>query len=205
MFGLTGHWSHSISVERSANRSRFPCRIQTVRFPGSDRLQQWTRCCVWILWYRCVGWMANTSNLMQHKHAGLVTEFRYCERVAAGIDNYADLGIVVNLAAGMARPDRAFVFVDNHDNQRGHGGAGNFTGAQFLLILMTNGSPFQVWSSVSRPRANTSKQWLSLWLCHTASRELCPAMTLTTLIRDLLIMKTLGNLSIPWAWSSQLN
>ena len=70
---------------------------------------------------------------MQHKHAGLVTEFRYCERVAAGIDNYADLGIVVNLAAGMARPDRAFVFVDNHDNQRGHGGAGNFTGAQFLF------------------------------------------------------------------------
>ena len=24
----------------------------------------------------------------------------------------------------MARSDRAFVFVDNHDNQRGHGGSG---------------------------------------------------------------------------------
>jgi len=60
----------------------------------------------------------------EYYDTGLVTEFRYCERVAAGINNYADLGNVVNLAAGMARPDRAFVFVDNHDNQRGHGGAG---------------------------------------------------------------------------------
>ena len=26
----------------------------------------------------------------------------------------------------MSDPDRAFVFVDNHDNQRGHGGGGDF-------------------------------------------------------------------------------
>jgi len=27
----------------------------------------------------------------------------------------------------MSRPDRAFVFADNHDNQRGHGGVGSVT------------------------------------------------------------------------------
>lgn len=26
---------------------------------------------------------------------------------------------------GMLKPEDAFVFVDNHDNQRGHGGGGN--------------------------------------------------------------------------------
>ena len=28
---------------------------------------------------------------------------------------------------GMADPDHAMVFIDNHDNQRGHGGGGKFT------------------------------------------------------------------------------
>jgi hypothetical protein len=40
---------------------------------------------------------------------------------------YQDWGTFLNLYVpdwGMGLPDRAFVFVDNHDNQRGHGGAG---------------------------------------------------------------------------------
>ena len=42
---------------------------------------------------------------------------------------YQDWGTYLNLYVpdwGMGLPDRAFVFVDNHDNQRGHGGAGPF-------------------------------------------------------------------------------
>ena len=34
---------------------------------------------------------------------------------------------------GMADPERAFVFVDNHDNQRGHGGAGRLFFFSFTL------------------------------------------------------------------------
>ena len=57
--------------------------------------------------------------------AGLVTEFRYCMKLAWGITDYGQLGGLIDYGWGMARDDRAFVFVDNHDNQRGHGGAGN--------------------------------------------------------------------------------
>ena len=54
-----------------------------------------------------------------------MTEFRYCQKVAQGINNgYGELGGIPDYGWGMARADRAFVFVDNHDNQRGHGGAG---------------------------------------------------------------------------------
>lgn len=55
---------------------------------------------------------------------GMVTEFRYCMKLAWGIADYGQLGGLVDYGWGMARDDRAFVFVDNHDNQRGHGGAG---------------------------------------------------------------------------------
>jgi alpha-amylase len=56
---------------------------------------------------------------------GLVTEFRYCMKLAWGINDYGQLGGLIDYGWGMARDDRAFVFVDNHDNQRGHGGAGD--------------------------------------------------------------------------------
>ena len=54
-----------------------------------------------------------------------MTEFRYCMKLAWGIADYGQLGGLIDYGWGMARDDRAFVFVDNHDNQRGHGGAGN--------------------------------------------------------------------------------
>ena len=54
----------------------------------------------------------------------MVTEFRYCQKMAQGIQDYNQLGGLVDYGWGMTRADRAFVFVDNHDNQRGHGGAG---------------------------------------------------------------------------------
>ncbi|ESO93717.1 hypothetical protein LOTGIDRAFT_228508 [Lottia gigantea] len=56
---------------------------------------------------------------------GLVTEFRYCQKIAWGINNFGQLNGVVDYGWGMSKSDRALVFVDNHDNQRGHGGGGN--------------------------------------------------------------------------------
>ncbi|CAG2253198.1 AMY [Mytilus edulis] len=56
---------------------------------------------------------------------GLVTEFRFCQKIAQGARNFGELGGVYDPGWGMADSDHAFVFVDNHDNQRGHGGGGN--------------------------------------------------------------------------------
>ncbi|KAK7085956.1 hypothetical protein SK128_005871 [Halocaridina rubra] len=56
---------------------------------------------------------------------GRVTEFRYCQKIAWGIQDPNQLYGVYDPGWGMADPDKAFVFVDNHDNQRGHGGAGD--------------------------------------------------------------------------------
>ncbi|KZS14665.1 Alpha-amylase 1 [Daphnia magna] len=61
----------------------------------------------------------------EYYDVGLVTEFRYCMKLAWGINDYGQLGGLIDYGWGMARDDRAFVFVDNHDNQRGHGGAGD--------------------------------------------------------------------------------
>jgi alpha-amylase len=55
---------------------------------------------------------------------GRVTEFRYCAKIAAGVKNFGELSNLVDFSWNMSPSDRAFVFVDNHDNQRGHGGAG---------------------------------------------------------------------------------
>ncbi|KAK3852672.1 hypothetical protein Pcinc_040753 [Petrolisthes cinctipes] len=56
---------------------------------------------------------------------GRVTEFRYSQKIAWGIQDIGQLGGVYDPGWGMADPDKAFIFVDNHDNQRGHGGAGD--------------------------------------------------------------------------------
>ncbi|XP_047486576.1 alpha-amylase-like [Penaeus chinensis] len=56
---------------------------------------------------------------------GRVTEFRYSQKIAWGVQNPGQLEGVYDPGWGMADPDKAFVFVDNHDNQRGHGGAGD--------------------------------------------------------------------------------
>lgn len=55
---------------------------------------------------------------------GYVTEFRYCSKIAWGIKDYGQLSNLIDYGWGMARSDRAFIFTDNHDNQRGHGGGG---------------------------------------------------------------------------------
>jgi alpha-amylase len=37
---------------------------------------------------------------------------------------FGELGGVYDQGWGMADPEHAMVFIDNHDNQRGHGGGG---------------------------------------------------------------------------------
>ncbi len=65
-----------------------------------------------------------TSN--EYQGAGLVTEFKYSTQLG----NVFKAGTLASLsrfgeAWGFLPSSSAVVFVDNHDNQRGHGGAGN--------------------------------------------------------------------------------
>ncbi|XP_067663291.1 alpha-amylase-like [Haliotis asinina] len=61
----------------------------------------------------------------EYTSLGYVTEMRYCQKIAQGVHNFGELGNVVDYGWGMTPSSNAFVFVDNHDNQRGHGGGGN--------------------------------------------------------------------------------
>lgn len=57
---------------------------------------------------------------------GWVTEFRYSQKIAwAAFGDWGQFGGLYDPGWGMADPDRAFVFVDNHDTQRGHAGGGD--------------------------------------------------------------------------------
>ena len=61
-----------------------------------------------------------------YAHLGRVTEFRYCSKIYEKIqyNSIADLMYVYDPGWNMLPPEDAFVFVDNHDNQRGHGASG---------------------------------------------------------------------------------
>ncbi|CAG0880034.1 unnamed protein product [Cyprideis torosa] len=61
----------------------------------------------------------------EYFETGLVTEFRYTSKIAWGINDFGNLNGLYDPGWGMCPPDKAFVSVDNHDNQRGHGGAGD--------------------------------------------------------------------------------
>lgn len=61
----------------------------------------------------------------QYTSLGYVTEFRYCQKLKEGIEDFGRLNDVVDYNWGMTDSDHAFVFVDNHDNERGHGGGGS--------------------------------------------------------------------------------
>ena len=68
----------------------------------------------------------------EYYNNGRVTEFRYCQKIKEGIDSFSSLHSVVDFGWGMADSAHALVFVDNHDNQRGHGGGG---------IILTHKTP----------------------------------------------------------------
>ena len=58
----------------------------------------------------------------EYTSLGYVTEFRYCQKLKEGVDSFGRLGGVVDYGWGMTDSAHAFVFVDNHDNERGRGG-----------------------------------------------------------------------------------
>ncbi|KAF0291644.1 Alpha-amylase 1 [Amphibalanus amphitrite] len=60
--------------------------------------------------------------VQQYYDIGRPTEFRYPMKIAWGIKDFNQLSNVVDYGWGMAESDKAFVFVDNHDTQRGHAG-----------------------------------------------------------------------------------
>lgn len=52
---------------------------------------------------------------------GYVTENRYSKKIYWGVQDYSELANVFDPEIGMAPSKHAFIFVDNHDSQRGHG------------------------------------------------------------------------------------
>lgn len=79
--------------------------------------------------------ISNEDQLEERIFSGRITEFRYCQKIAWGIQDPNQLQGVYDPGWGMTDPDKAFVFVDNHDNQRGHGGAGMTSIANFTEVV----------------------------------------------------------------------
>ena len=72
---------------------------------------------------------------------GWVTEFRYSQKIGwAANGEWGQFGGLYDPGWGMGPPDRAFVFADNHDNQRGHGGGGD---------VVTHKTPFEYTAAIS--------------------------------------------------------
>ncbi|KAH8310029.1 hypothetical protein KR067_000521, partial [Drosophila pandora] len=57
---------------------------------------------------------------------GAITEFRHSDSIGKAFRGKDQLQYLVNWGVGwgFAASDRSLVFVDNHDNQRGHGAGG---------------------------------------------------------------------------------
>nr|VFJ45866.1 MAG: alpha-amylase [Candidatus Kentron sp. FM]VFJ49103.1 MAG: alpha-amylase [Candidatus Kentron sp. FM]VFK08353.1 MAG: alpha-amylase [Candidatus Kentron sp. FM] len=62
-----------------------------------------------------------------YTHLGLVTEFKYGTDVAANFRGQIKYLRTLGKGWGLLPSDRALVFIDNHDRERGHGGGGNLT------------------------------------------------------------------------------
>lgn len=91
----------------------------------------------------------------EYVHLGKVSEFRYCTKIANTVGALWDIPNLYDPGWGMVNPEDAFVFVDNHDNQRGHGSGGsvithkdprNYKMAQAITLSQSYGQP-QVMSS----------------------------------------------------------
>ena len=60
-------------------------------------------------------------------HLGRITEFKYCNFMGQAFRKHFSLRDLRTIGEswGMMADGSAFVFVDNHDNQRGHGAGGD--------------------------------------------------------------------------------
>ncbi|KAJ8040864.1 Alpha-amylase A [Holothuria leucospilota] len=63
----------------------------------------------------------------EYTYIGRVTEFKYSDKIGTVAKGYDQMKWLVNFGEdwGFMSRDYALVFVDNHDNQRNHGGGGN--------------------------------------------------------------------------------
>merc|ERR1719476_409022 len=114
---------------------------------------------------------------------GKVTEFRYGLKMAQCIrsNDFNCLGGIYDQGWGMVDGMHAVVFVDNHDNQRGHGGGGGVLTASNQI----EGNPafhndWQYKVAVAFMLVTT-----------TASRESCPPTTSRTPTRAHLVERLL--------------
>ena len=62
-----------------------------------------------------------------------VTEFRFCVKVKEATGALWSIPGVYDPGWNMCDPGDAFVFVDNHDNQRGHGAGGDVLNYKAML------------------------------------------------------------------------
>ncbi|PAA52154.1 hypothetical protein BOX15_Mlig014993g1 [Macrostomum lignano] len=71
--------------------------------------------------------LAQVGEVRAQEYTGIgkVTEFRYCIKINDVAGGLWGIHGLYDPGWGMVESTDAFVFVDNHDNQRGHGGGGN--------------------------------------------------------------------------------
>ena len=82
----------------------------------------------------------------QYTHLGRVTEFKYGLKLGEVIQkmNGQKLSYLKNFGEGwgLMSAMNALVFVDNHDNQRGHGGGGNVISHKKPRLYKVQDIPF---------------------------------------------------------------
>lgn len=87
----------------------------------------------------------------EYINVGRVTEFRYCTKISNTAGALWDIPGLYDPGWGMVESQDAFVFVDNHDNQRGHGAGGDvithkvyyalfqhYIGIEFVTLIANN-------------------------------------------------------------------
>jgi len=86
----------------------------------------------------------------EYINVGRVTEFRYCSKIRDCAGALWNIPYLYDAGWGMVESQDAFVFVDNHDNQRGHGAGGDvitykdprkYKIAQAITLSQTYGWP----------------------------------------------------------------
>ena len=123
---------------------------------------------------------------------GYVTEFRYCSKIALGIKEYGQLDNLIDYELGMARSDRAFIFTDNHDNQRGHGAGGMEITWFNVFTVFIQIKWLQEMSLLTKTLVTINKLLPTLLPKITVSQELWAATCLPIPIKDHLITEDTG-------------
>lgn len=78
-----------------------------------------------LILYKVIDLGSEPISSSAYVHLGRVTEFRYGRDVGRAFRRHIDFNELKSLIDGSMLPsDRALTFVDNHDNQRGHGAGG---------------------------------------------------------------------------------